>query len=35
MRNDSRISRAAREAKIDRKYLYMLLDKHGIKPDDA
>ena len=34
-KSDSEISwinaRAAREAKIDRKYLYMLIDKHSIK----
>jgi DNA-binding NtrC family response regulator len=29
-RNSNKIARAAREAGIDRKYLYMLLSKHGI-----
>jgi transcriptional regulator with GAF, ATPase, and Fis domain len=33
-RNSNKIARAAREAKIDRKYLYMLLDKHSIKLDE-
>ena len=27
-RNDNKVARAAREAGIDRKYLYMLLSKH-------
>ena len=30
-RNSGKIARAAREAKIDRKYLYMLLEKHSIE----
>ena len=29
-RNSYKIARAAREAKIDRKYLYMLISKHEI-----
>lgn len=29
-RNDGKVTRAAREAKIDRKYLYMLLAKHDL-----
>jgi len=33
-RNSNKIARAAREAKIDRKYLYMLIDKHSITFDD-
>jgi len=33
-RNSNKIARAAREAKIDRKYLYMLIDKHSITLDD-
>jgi len=32
-RNSNKIARAAREAKIDRKYLYMLLNKHKIRLD--
>ncbi len=31
-RSSNKIARAAREAKIDRKYLYMLLSKHNITP---
>ncbi len=31
--NSNKIARAAREAKIDRKYLYMLLNKHSITPE--
>ena len=30
-RNSAKIARAAREAKIDRKYLYMLLAKHNLQ----
>lgn len=30
-RNDNKVARAAREAGIDRKYLYMLLSKHAIE----
>ncbi|MCC6746248.1 MAG: sigma 54-dependent Fis family transcriptional regulator [Deltaproteobacteria bacterium] len=30
-RNDHKVARAAREAQIDRKYLYMLLSKHGLE----
>jgi len=33
-RNSNKIARAAREAKIDRKYLYMLLEKHSITVGD-
>ncbi|MFH1131386.1 MAG: Fis family transcriptional regulator, partial [Pseudomonadota bacterium] len=29
-RNMKKVAKAAREAKIDRKYLYMLLEKHGM-----
>ena len=32
-RNSNKIARAAREAKIDRKYLYMLMSKHHINAD--
>ena len=32
-RNSNKIARAAREAKIDRKYLYMLIEKHGLTFD--
>jgi DNA-binding NtrC family response regulator len=34
-RNNAKIARAAREAKIDRKYLYMLLSKHGLGPEKS
>jgi DNA-binding NtrC family response regulator len=34
-RNNSKVARAAREAKIDRKYLYMLLSKHGLSETNS
>ncbi len=33
-RTSGKIARAAREAQIDRKYMYMLLSKHGMTPED-
>jgi DNA-binding NtrC family response regulator len=33
-RTSNKIARAAREAQIDRKYLYMLLSKHGMDHED-
>jgi DNA-binding NtrC family response regulator len=33
-RNGKKIARAAREAQIDRKYIYMLLSKHGMTTED-
>jgi DNA-binding NtrC family response regulator len=34
-RNQNKVARAARDAKIDRKYLYMLLNKHEVIQSDS